>query len=102
MIRVPRFSKQKISLAPNNASPWNYIRGIFDRTRTPYSSITEFVIPYSEPTAPFGSDVVDLENPLPSEGAKLPAVPAIEFLADIYETRGGNDEISKAVQVKFI
>lgn len=45
------------------------------------------------------SDVVDLENPLPSEGSQFPCVPAIEFLADIYEARGDKDGMSKAIQL---
>jgi len=94
------FTKQKISLAPNNASAWNYIRGIFDREKQPYSSIREFVIPYTSAGSPESSpDIVDLENPLPGLGARLPCAPAIEFLADIYETQGDTDGVLKAVEL---
>lgn len=41
--------------------------------------------------------VVDLDNPLPSKGAQLPAVPAVEFLADIRESQG---RISEATEVE--
>ena len=41
---------------------------------------------------------MDLDNPAPTEGAQLPSVNALEFLADIYEDEGG-DKILKAVEV---
>ncbi|KAI0035815.1 hypothetical protein K488DRAFT_68134 [Vararia minispora EC-137] len=90
------FAKQKIALAPNNMSAWNYLRGVLDYSHTPYASQEDFVRPYTGTQVPlsFDSDVIDVENPLPSEGSRLPAVPAIEFLADIYEVEGkeGVDE----------
>jgi len=87
MRREISYTKGKISLAPNNLSPWNYIRGVLDRTKTPYESIEEFVLPYTKPEENHDS-VVDLDNPPPSKGAQLPAVPAVEFLADIRESQG--------------
>ena len=49
---------------------------------------------------PSSEDVVDLDNPLPSAGAELPCVAALEFLADIYEQEG-SEGTAKAVEVKF-
>jgi len=88
------YTKGKISLAPNNLSPWNYLRGILDRTKTPYESVEEFVLPYtkSEETP---ESFVDLDNPPPSKGAQLPAVPAVEFLADIRESQGRFSETTE-------
>lgn len=97
------FVKTKISIAPNNASAWNYLRGILDHSKMPYSTVQSFVTPYSIPhpeqheATP--GDVVDLEDPLPSSGAQLPCVAAIEFLADIYEANGG-DNLMKATEVR--
>lgn len=59
--------------------------------------------PYSVPQpgqheAPPG-DIVDLEDPLPSPGAQLPCIAAIEFLADTYEASGGED-LMKAIEVQ--
>lgn len=73
------------------------MRGILDRTKTPYESMEEFVIPYTKSEEGPGS-VVDLDNPPPSKGAQLPAVPAVEFLADIRESQG---KISEATEVWF-
>ena len=91
-----RYAKGKISLAPNNLSPWNYLRGVLDRTKTPYESIEEFVLPYTKPEESPES-IVDLDNPLPSKGAQFPAVPAVEFLADIRESQG---RLSEATEVR--
>ena len=72
------------------------MRGILDRTKTPYESMEEFVLPYTKLEGSPGS-VVDLDNPPPSQGAQLPAVPAVEFLADIRESQG---RIPEATEVR--
>jgi len=86
------YVKHSISQAPNNASAWNYLRGVLDHGHTPYSTLQLFVQPYSVPRSPDEAvaEVVDLENPPPSKGSQLPCPAAIEFLADIYESEGGN------------
>ncbi|KIK68575.1 hypothetical protein GYMLUDRAFT_36037 [Collybiopsis luxurians FD-317 M1] len=92
------FVKQNISLTPNNASAWNYLRGILEHNHIPYSQIITFVHPYTLPLEEQPADLVDLDNPPPSKGAHLPCAPAIEFLADIYEAEGG-DSILKATEL---
>ena len=101
------YTKEKIALAPNNASAWNYLRGVLQHSGKPFSDLTEFVIPYAAPLSAEenrpereNDSVVDLENPRPSEGADLPCVQAIEFLADIHESSGG-EQLSKAISVCF-
>ena len=90
--------KQNISLAPNNPSAWNYLRGVLDHNKIPYATLQAFVTPYSI-AQPVGDDeVVDLDHPLPSKTAELPCAAAIEFLADVYEREGG-DSVHKATQV---
>ncbi|PPR03384.1 hypothetical protein CVT24_012509 [Panaeolus cyanescens] len=94
------YVKQNISLAPNNPSAWNYLRGILKSTKTPLSSVSTFVLPYTRPRDPTASrDIVDLENPPPSEGADLPSVQAVEFLADILEEKGSESDINQAVEL---
>jgi len=94
------YVKQSISQAPNNASAWNYLRGVLDHSRTPYSVLQLFVEPYTVPhsSGEKVAEVIDLENPSPLKGSQLPCPAAIEFLADIYELEGGNG-ISKAIEV---
>ncbi|KAI1784532.1 protein prenylyltransferase [Ganoderma leucocontextum] len=91
------FAKEKIALAPNNPSAWNYLRGALEHTNTPFATVAAFVEPYTASETP-APDVVDLDNPLPSPGAQLPCVAALEFLADIYEKEGG-EKTAKAVEI---
>ena len=90
--RELRFVKEKISLAPGNASAWNYLRGVCEKSKITMGELKEFVEPYTIPHQKAGGldgeDYVDLENPKPSKGAKLPCPLAIEFLADIYVEEG--------------
>ncbi|KAI0631274.1 protein prenylyltransferase [Trametes polyzona] len=93
------FTKEKIALAPNNPSAWNYLRGVLEFTNTPFEELVAFVEPYAVSEQPAsGEDIVDLDNPLPSAEAELPCVAALEFLADAYEKRGG-ESIAKAVEI---
>ncbi|KAI0301615.1 protein prenylyltransferase [Multifurca ochricompacta] len=93
------FTKEKIALAPNNASAWNYLRGILDHTRMSYSTQTAFAKQYIvDKIEPWDNDVLDLENPPPSSGAELPCAAAIEFMADVHET-SGKECIPRAVEL---
>lgn len=96
------FAKEKIALAPNNASAWNYLRGVLDHAGIPYAFVAQFAQLYAV-GKPEGQEtdesVVDLENPRPSRGAELPCPHAIEFLADVYESAGGDDS-PKAILVR--
>lgn len=91
------FSKEKIALAPNNPSAWNYLRGILDHARVPYSTQVPFVRQYAVDTVE-PVDILDLENPPPSEGAELPCAAAIEFMADVHEA-SGKEGLIKAVEL---
>ncbi|KAF8609311.1 farnesyltransferase [Ceratobasidium sp. AG-I] len=102
------YTKDKISIAPNNPSAWNYLRGVLEYGRLPMSTLKDFVQPYAEikeqadPLAkPQSSkqpddEVVDLDNPLPTEQSDLPVPFAIEFLGDVAEEQG---EQAKAVEI---
>lgn len=97
------YVKHNISLAANNPSAWNYLRGILDVNDIPYANLVDFVKPYA--TSPHDtpvSDLVDLENPPPARGADLPSPPAIEFLADVYEKEGGTDGLRQAAEVSTL
>ncbi|KAJ6612684.1 protein prenylyltransferase [Mycena sp. CBHHK59/15] len=92
------YVKQNISLAPNNASAWNYLRGVLEHNHLPYATVAAFVQPYTVPLPTTPTDIVDLETPPPGKGADLPCAAAVEFLADIYEEAGG-ESIDKAVEL---
>jgi len=101
--RELRFVKEKISLAPNNASAWDYLRGVCEKSKTAMGELKEFVEPYTVPHQKEGGldgeDYVDLENPKPSKGTRLPCALAVEFLADIYVA---GREKAQAVEVSCI
>ncbi|THH30915.1 hypothetical protein EUX98_g3281 [Antrodiella citrinella] len=92
------YTKDQIAGAPNNPSAWNYLRGVLEHTKQPFSSVQTFVELYAAPARKTAEDVVvDLDNPGPGPDAHLPCVAALEFLADIYEAAGG--EQKKAVEI---
>lgn len=65
----------------------------------PYSTQATFAELYVvDAVKPGTDDVLDLENPSPSEGAELPCPAAIEFMADVHEARG-KEGVTEAVQV---
>ncbi|PVG01386.1 protein prenylyltransferase [Serendipita vermifera] len=81
------YVKEKISVAPNNLSAWNYLRGILDKAKRNYGTLREFVVPYTvtrEEEKDEEEEEYDLDNPKPWASASLPCALAIEFLADIY------------------
>ncbi|KAF4613188.1 hypothetical protein D9613_011128 [Agrocybe pediades] len=106
------YAKQNISLAPNNPSAWNYLRGVLTHTKTPFSPLLPFAIQYIQPLDFGGNEgsgqepkgIVDLENPPPSETAQLPCVQAMEFVADAWEADalqgdGDQEKLKRAVKV---
>ncbi|KAG8754333.1 CAAX geranylgeranyltransferase alpha subunit [Ceratobasidium sp. 428] len=110
------FTKQKISVAPNNPSAWNYLRGVLESGRLPMSTLKLFVQPYAEvrestdplARASFSREdddgVVDLDNPRPGRQAELPVPFAVEFLGDVAEEEEDNakaTEIYKSLATKF-
>lgn len=96
------YVKQSISFAPNNASAWNYLRGILEHNARPFSSVKDFVEPYTMPLPSPNRDIVDFENPPPAEEAELPVPAAIEFMADIWEKEGTKEGLDKAFEVRSI
>ncbi|KAF8707943.1 Protein prenyltransferase alpha subunit repeat, partial [Rhizoctonia solani] len=110
------FTKQKIAIAPNNPSAWNYLRGVLEHGRLPFSNERLFVELYvvsKEPSDPLfprstlseaADDVVDLDNPGPSAQAELPVPLAIEFLGDIAEEEGDKEkaiDLFKSLATKY-
>jgi protein farnesyltransferase/geranylgeranyltransferase type-1 subunit alpha len=83
---VRRYVKRVISLTPNNASAWNYLRGVLEHNRLPFAELRDFVKMYATAREAGPSDFdTDLDNPAPSDLAQLPCPGAIEFMAEIYE-----------------
>ncbi|TFK38160.1 hypothetical protein BDQ12DRAFT_684064 [Crucibulum laeve] len=93
------YVKQNISLAPNNPSAWNYLRGVLDHNQVLYSIVFPFVRLYTVPFNSERTDIVDLENPPPDKDANLPCPAAIEFLADVYEQDKNKESTLQAVEL---
>ncbi|KIJ25487.1 hypothetical protein M422DRAFT_273526 [Sphaerobolus stellatus SS14] len=93
------YVKDKIALAPNNDSAWNYLRGFLNFTKTPYSTLREFIIPFTTEgsVGTFNKSTLNLEDPPPSEGSQLPCPAALEFLAEIHEEQPQKATIEHAV-----
>ncbi|KAJ7485547.1 hypothetical protein FB451DRAFT_59548 [Mycena latifolia] len=92
------YVKQNLSLAPNNASAWNYLRGVLEVAKLPLATVAPFVEPYTVPLPAGATDLVDVENPPPGPGAELPCAAAVEFLADVYEEADA-ESTDKAVEL---
>jgi len=95
------YVKQSISIVPNNVAAWNYLRGILQHNARPFSSIKDFITPYTIPSpgSVANRDIVDLENTPPAEGAELPVPAAIEFMADIWEEERTKEGLDKAYEL---
>jgi len=76
------YTQSAIYIAPQNPSPWNYLRGVFSRTGTPLSSLIPFCLTFA-PIAPLpGSDAVPVEAE--SSVENITSSHALDLLADIY------------------
>jgi len=90
VIRHPfkAFPNRRIALASNNASTWDYLLGVLDYARMPFSTRVAFSEVCVADRGGHQRHVlqVDLKNPPLSKGAGSRCVAAIEFVA--YTRRG--------------
>ena len=81
--REVSYAKEKIVLAPQNQSPWNYLRGILKKRR---EGLRE--------GKAFAEQFADLNNE-----AKVRSSHALDLLADIYAEEQRKEESGKALQL---
>lgn len=77
------YTQSAIFTAPQNPSPWNYLRGIFAQTGTPLSTLLTFCLefaPISKPLATAGPG----ESPTVSDVGEITSSHALDLLAEIY------------------
>lgn len=88
------YTQSAIYIAPQNPSPWNYLRGIFAQTGTPLSTLLTFCLtfaPISKPPATTSPG----ESPIIAGVGEITSSHALDLLAEIYaekaklEGRGG-------------
>lgn len=76
--REVKYAQEKTLLAPQNESPWNYLRGVLVKGGRKMSSVEEFV-------TQFVSDIGE-------ENEKVTSTHGLELLAEIYAEKGENDK----------
>lgn len=76
--RELRYAREKILLAPQNQSAWNYLRGVLAKGDRGYSSEIEF-----------GEQFV---SGLGGEGEEVKSSPALDLLADAYLQEGDREK----------
>lgn len=75
--RELNYAKEKVLLAPQNQSPWNYIRGVLAKAGRDSASMGEFVEQFVQR--------------LGEEGETVKSSHALDLLADGYKDRGEKD-----------
>ncbi|KAK4992611.1 CAAX geranylgeranyltransferase alpha subunit [Elasticomyces elasticus] len=75
------FTKRQICLAPQNQSPWNYLRGILRKANLRFSTIQDFCVEFADLSKPEGDDVFSSH--------------ALDLLTDIYAMDEGRNEQAK-------
>jgi protein farnesyltransferase/geranylgeranyltransferase type-1 subunit alpha len=76
--REVEYAKEKIKLAPQNQSPWNYLKGVLVKGGRKMGSVREYVEQY-------------VKN-LGEEGEQVRSSHALEHLADIYAEAGEKEK----------
>lgn len=82
LTRIHSFAQDAIRKAPQNQSPWNYLRGIATAAQLPISSLQKFA-------AEFASVDSDGEDAVRSSHA-------LDLLAEIYADKSQQDKAIKA------
>ncbi|KAI0122991.1 prenyltransferase alpha subunit [Xylariales sp. AK1849] len=72
------YAKEKIKMAPQNQSPWNYLTGVLVKGGRKLGSVREYVEGYV--------------NNLGEEGEQVRSSHALDHLADIYKEAGEKDK----------
>ena len=88
--REIEFAQRAIAKAPQNPSPWNYLRGIVRKSRMSVAGLKTFVVQYADLTEPHGvrsSHALDLLADIlaEEEGSKQQAREALDLLAQTYD-----------------
>ena len=82
-IRELDYTKSAIRRAPQNLSPWNYLRGILKNQKTGLADLRSFA-----------EEFADLENE-----DKVRSSHALDFLADLYAEREEKSQADKALEL---
>ncbi|KAJ4300966.1 CAAX geranylgeranyltransferase alpha subunit [Kalmusia sp. IMI 367209] len=82
-LTVCRYAKYAIRKAPQNQSPWNYLKGIVRAANLPTSSLKDFALEFADMRQP--DDIYSSH--------------ALDLLADIYAEENNEEEAKKALDL---
>lgn len=82
--REVNYAKEKISLAPQNQSPWNYLRGVLVKAGKPLGSEAESAETYV--------------SALGQDNEEVRSSHALDFLAEVYQEKGDKDKAALCLQ----
>ena len=77
------YAKAAVHRAPQNQSPWNYLRGLVRHAQLPPDTLKDFAAMFADPHKP---DEVRSSH-------------ALDLLADIYAAEGGRDDAATALDL---
>lgn len=93
-LNYPRYSQAAIRLAPQNQSPWNYLKALLRKSGAPVSTIKEFTSEFAsikQPDNVRSSHALDLlAEILVEENAQEDASDALNLLAERYDPMRAN------------
>jgi len=76
-------AEEALIIAPQNPSPWNYLRGVMNKSKLHLSVLEKLCTHYAP-----------LDNP-----SKIASSHALEFLADIHEEKGDTEKVRMAFKL---
>lgn len=77
--RELNYAREKILLAPQNQSPWNYLRGVLAKGARPLDGLSDFAEQFVEGLGE-------------GEGEKVRSSHALDYLADVYVAKGEKEK----------
>lgn len=94
------YVKEKIYVAPQNQSPWTYLRAILRHTSTPLSDLVSFAEGFVTPELLllFHSNNNNNNNNDDGKENQIESSNALDFLADAYAEQGENEKSSKVLE----
>lgn len=95
------YVKEKIYLAPQNQSPWTYLRAMLRHTSTPLSNLVSFAESFVSPELLllFHSSNNDNNKKIDDEKEyQIKSSHALDFLADAYAEKGENETSDKVLE----
>lgn len=95
------YVKEKIYVAPQNQSPWTYLRAILRHTSTPLSHLVSFAEGFVTPELLLLFHSNSSDNDIKNDGGKenqIKSSNALDFLADAYAEQGENQKSGKVLE----